>query len=299
MIGKILASGFLCAGVAVGQRAMTPAPANATAVASSMADDALPAFEVATIKPKDPNVHLSVTPPGARNPFLTVATCQVLIALAYDIPVSSLDRIVGGPAWVDDTNKMYTVEGKIPDVTFMAMRTMTASARRKEVTLMIRSLLADRFNLRVHIETRTLPIYEITIAKDGPKLPPPQDSDNPPSTPEAVDKVTRSMQGMEVVTSQGISIRNMSLDEILRAHWFGLSDRTIVNNTGLTGKYSFTLHWHPDLPATPFSDSSANADRDEPSIFTVLEEQLGLKLVPARGPVEVVIIDHIEQPSAN
>jgi uncharacterized protein (TIGR03435 family) len=194
---------------------------------------------------------------------------------------------------------MYTIDGKIPDATFMAMRTMTASARRKEVTWMIRSFLADRFNLRVHIETRTLPIYEITIAKGGPKLPPPQDLDSPPSTPEAIQNVTQTMQGMQVVTRQGIAIRNMSLDEILRAGWYGLSDRTIVNKTGLTGKYSLTLHWLPDLPATPGSDSSANDGRDQPSIFTALEEQLGLKLVPTRGPVEVVVIDGVDLPSDN
>jgi uncharacterized protein (TIGR03435 family) len=299
MLGKILAAGLFCAGTAVGQTATVPAAANVAGVASSVADDALPEFEVATIKPRDPNGHRMITPPGAQNPFYTETTCQTLIAMAYDIPASSSERIIGLPDWARNYSKTFAVEGKIPDSTFLTMQTMTASDRRKKVTLMIRSLLADRFHLRVHLESRTLPIYEITIAKSGPRLPPPQDSEGPPSTPEAAQRVSRSMQGMEVVTKQGISVRNLALDDMLRAHFFGLSDRIIVNNTGLTGKYSLTLHWQPDLPATPGSDSSANAGRDQPSIFTVLEEQLGLKLVPTKGPLEVVVVDGIDQPSDN
>jgi uncharacterized protein (TIGR03435 family) len=97
-------------------------------------------------------------------------------------------------------------------------------------------------------------------------------------------------------------IRNMKLEELLQQSIFGLGDRPIVNKTGLTGAYNIKMHWKP--PSKPGAPGTADGffpatDDSGPSIFTVVQEQLGLKLVPARGPVEGVIIDHMEKPTAN
>jgi uncharacterized protein (TIGR03435 family) len=157
----------------------------------------------------------------------------------------------------------------------------------------MQSLLADRFKLKPHFETREMPTYDLTVAKDGPKLPPPNDTPSP-------DKLTAAnMSGGMVVLKDGIRVRNMTLDQMLQAPWYGLATHPIVNKTGLTGTYNLTLHYIPDVPPPPGAEHPTAPDDSGPSIFTVLEEQLGLKLVPSKGSVEVIVIDSIERPSEN
>ena len=101
-----------------------------------------------------------------------------------------------------------------------------------------------------------------------------------------------------VVLKQGVKVHNMTLAGMPQVPWYGLGDRPIVNNTGLDGKYSLMLNWTMPKAAAGV-DGAEPTDDSGPSIFTVLQEQLGLKLVQTRGPVEVVVIDSIEQPSEN
>jgi uncharacterized protein (TIGR03435 family) len=91
----------------------------------------------------------------------------------------------------------------------------------------------------------------------------------------------------------------MTLDGMLAAPWFGLGDRQIVNKTGLTGKYNLTLNWLPDSPAQRGPGSEIAAPEGQPSIFTALQEQLGLRLVPTKAPIEVLVIDSIDPPTPN
>jgi uncharacterized protein (TIGR03435 family) len=107
------------------------------------------------------------------------------------------------------------------------------------------------------------------------------------------------MGGGERVTKDGLQIRNMTLDGMLTAPWFGLGARPIVNMTGLTGTYNLALHdWQPDIPAQG-PNSLGPPPEGQASIFTVLQEQLGLKLIASKTPIEVIVIDHIEPPSEN
>ena len=107
------------------------------------------------------------------------------------------------------------------------------------------------------------------------------------------------MGGGMLVAKGKIRIHNMTLDGMLYGPFTGLGGRLIVNHTGLEGKYNITLDWTPNEAGVGLPDGSQTTAENSPSIFTVLEEQLGLKLLPTKGPVEVVVIDSIELPSPN
>jgi uncharacterized protein (TIGR03435 family) len=254
----------------------------------------VPQFDVATVKPNDPNVRFMVTPPGSQQTVHAASTTRGLVANAYEL--SPMTRVVGGPDWMG--KDIYRIESKIPDDAYAAMQKMTNDERHNQTMLMMQSLLAERFKLKVHVETRDLPVWQLTVAKGGTKLPPQNDAQPPAGADDA--SRARSMAGGEAVGPAGVRIRNMALDGMLTAPWFGLNDRPIVNATGLTGKYNLDLNWIPDIPR-----QAANPNGPPPvpegqaSIFTVLEEQFGLKLVNAKAPVEVVVIDAVERPSEN
>jgi bla regulator protein BlaR1 len=217
-----------------------------------------------------------------------------LVALAYGVPVTG-DRVMGGPDWMD--KEIYRIEGKIPDDAFVRMQTMSGEERKAQALLMLRSLLAERFKLKVHTETREAPVYELVIAKGGVKLPPPN---QPPAAADGAKAVAAQMAGGMAMSKTQVRVRNMTLDGMLQAPRFGLGGRLVVNKTGLTGTYNLTLNWAPEPSSPTGVDGAASPDDSGgESIFTALEEQLGLKLVPAKGPVEIVVIDHIERPSEN
>jgi uncharacterized protein (TIGR03435 family) len=280
----------IAASVAFGQTRIPPTHAQIL-----HATTPLPSFEVATIKPRDRNAYILITPPGSENIVRMVGPARHLIAMAYNLPSTSQQRILGGPDWIGDSNKSYVIEGKIPDDLYTRMQKMTTDERHAQACLMLQSLLADRFKLKLHFESREMPVFELTIAKDGPKLPPPN---APPANTGDPAAVSAQMAGGMAMSGQRIRVRNMKLDLMLTAPYFGLADRPIVNKTGLTGIYNLTLSWAPTPPATAGPDAPLAAP-EGPSIFTALEEQLGLKLVPAKDSVEVVVIDHIERPSEN
>jgi uncharacterized protein (TIGR03435 family) len=260
----------------------------------------LPSFEVTTVKPKDPNVMVMITPPSSQIVVRNAGTARQLIARAYNVSSTQRDRVLGGPDWLDDSKVAYVIEGKIPDDVYSQMQKMTADERTHLAMLMMQSLLADRFKLKAHVETREMPVYELTIARDGPKLPPPNDTKPPAATPGSADPPRApQMGGGEILTKDGIRIRNLTLDGMLAPPWFGLGGRPIVNKTGLTGTYNLTLNFVPDVPGQSGPNAPLVAPEGQASIFTALQEQLGLKLTAAKAPVEVLVIDSIEKPSEN
>jgi uncharacterized protein (TIGR03435 family) len=252
-----------------------------------------PSFDVATIKLHDPKSMMMITPPGSEDIFRTAGTGRSLVQQAFNASNAAL-RVLGGPDWIDKDR--YDIQARIPDEVFAQMQKMTGPARQDTAHFMLQSLLADRFKLKVHFETREMPVYELVVAKDGPKLPPPN---TPPVAPPGTTTPPPDMGGGEVVTQQGLRIRNMTLDGMLQAPWFGLNGRTIVNQTGLTGTYNLTLNWTPDIPGRSGSNGVPAPPENQADIFTVLQEQLGLKLVPTKDQLEIIVIDHIEPPSEN
>jgi uncharacterized protein (TIGR03435 family) len=186
------------------------------------------------------------------------------------------------------------------------LRKLSEDERRTERQRMLQALLAERFKLTVHRESKELPIYALVVAKDGPKLQEAKPGDTYPNGikgPDGQPGAGMMMMGREGLTAQGIPIAN------LVRHLSRVLGRKVVDKTGLTGKYDFTLKWTPDQSQSamlrgpeggqPGTGSAAAPEASEPSIFTALQEQLGLKLDSQKGPVEILIIDHVEKPSEN
>lgn len=295
-----VAMGFVALAVALG------IPAHGQIV---QAKGPLPSFEVATIKPaREGRLPAGVAwpPPNVFRDFNF--TARELVRTAYGLPPgSATERVLGGPGWID--NNHYDVEAKIPDAVFAEMQKMPPKQRGNEMFLMVQALLNDRFKLEAHIETREMPIYELALAKGGPKLTPakeipPDEPGAPPSLPPpgTSPRPENMRQGLMVLrktaTVMEMTAKGQTLDALMQQPFFGIGS-PMVNKTGLTGKYDFVLDWTPDRDASAASAMDAPNDVDAPSLFIALQEQLGLKLVLTKGPVEVVVIDHIEMPSEN
>jgi uncharacterized protein (TIGR03435 family) len=236
----------------------------------------------------------------------------MLIAFAYNGNRSGFslrdDQISGGPDWIN--SEEYDIDAKVDD-------TLVNSEEQKlpfeqwadQVRLMVRALLADRFKLQLSHTTSDLPMYALVVAKGGPKL---NVSTVPPLGPIVRMPSGPDMpKGPMIKGGQGeisaISITTGALAGAL-SRQRELGGREVVDRTALTGRYDFTLKWIPesvapmDMGAAGNNQGSARESPQEPSgpsLFTALQEQLGLKLESTRGPVEVLIIDHIERPSEN
>jgi uncharacterized protein (TIGR03435 family) len=226
-----------------------------------------PSFEAASVKLGDPNERRRGI--GTRGNQLEIVNAPVkdMIGFAYSVQT---DQIFGGPKWID--SDLFTITAR-PD---SATPLRSPDDPGNVLALMLQSLLETRFTLAVHRETRVEPIYELVVAKTGARL---TDSAGP-------DKNGRQglfdRPGYWIATNQGVGALLGALSRQI--------GRPVRDKTGLTGKYDFTLRYSPDL------GQQAGTDPNAPSVFTALEEQLGLTLESARGPVEVLIIDNVERP---
>jgi uncharacterized protein (TIGR03435 family) len=252
----------------------TPAPP-----VPPMAADANPSFEVATIKPSTPNR------PGKgfgfrSGQFMTINTnLNDLIAFAYGLHTK---QIVDAPAWFG--TDLYDIQGK-PDA--------EGRPSPKQTRMMMQKLLTERFKLTFHHDKRELSVYVITVASGGPKM---TKSTSAPNAPPAF--AFRSLGDLLV--------RNLTIADFASWMQAGVMDRPVVDQTGLTDKYDFQLKWTPDdsqfaqfrgvgeTVPPPTDDAKA-----PPSLYTAVQEQLGLKMGPAKIPDDVIVIDHVEKPSEN
>jgi len=200
-----------------------------------------------------------------------------LIFKAY--PILASFQLIGLPQ--DAMFDRYTIEAKMDEETAAALAKLPQNQQWEIRRSMLRQVLADRFQLKVHKETREQPIYNLVIAKNGPKF---------KATPEG--KEPRNNYGSGEISGDGLEIDQML--SMLSA----MTRRILVNQTGLTGKYSFSLKWNP-LDTQEIPDWAPPEFKTRPDLATALEEQLGLKLESAKGPVDVYIVDHVERPSAN
>jgi uncharacterized protein (TIGR03435 family) len=199
-----------------------------------------------------------------------------------------------GPDWL--TSKKFDIDAKVGDAEADAIKRLSPDQRLDQYRLMVQSLLADRFNLKLSTAEKELPVYVLVAAKGGPKL----IQASAPSGAPALYGGSRGDLNARTVTMKFFADFFLSGRE-------DLGGRVVIDATGLQGSYDFTLKWSPSyasptLPGAASQDggaSSATADSSGPSFFTALQEQLGLKLEPRKAPVEVLVIDHIEQPSPN
>jgi len=170
---------------------------------------------------------------------------------------------------------------------------------------MLQALLADRFNLKVSHQTKDLPVYALVVAKSGPKLTP---TEVPPPAADGASAPTKGFRGIRMMGPGQLSATNINI-ELLADILSGQPElgRLVIDETGLKGNYDWTLKWTPDQSAQMSKgaeDAHATADAPPldssgPSIFTALEEQLGLKLEAKKGPVETLVIESIEKASEN
>jgi uncharacterized protein (TIGR03435 family) len=259
----------------------------------------LPSFEVASVKlNRSEKYGFSVKESPGR--FTTMGTtANFLIAFAYGVREF---HVSGGPDWTH--SERYDIDAKIGDSLADKLEKLPPDEGHQELRLMLQSLLADRFKLTVHQGTKVLPIYELVIAKNGPRLKEAKPGDTYANGIKGPDGVARAgMISMRPgqFTGQGIPIASLVrfLSQQLQ--------RTILDKTGLTGKYNITLQWTPEEGSSAMFPGSGGAppaaappsESSGPSIFTALQEQLGMKLEPQKGPVDIISIDHIERPSEN
>ena len=232
-----------------------------------MAREAHPSFEVATIKPHDPSANDDVGFNNSGERFSVHNEPLVAILMvAYSIHRTQIE---GLPDWKNDR---WDIEG-IADT--------PGEPNGRQQQEMLQKLLVERFGLRFHREQRELPVYMMQIAKGGPKL-------KPAAKPN--EQTDQDFHGEHNVAILKYSSTDMS--EFVLGESFVL-DRPLVDQTGLTGKYDFTLRYN-------FRETSAEGDSAAvPGLFTAVQEQLGLKFVPTKAPLDVLVIDHIERPSAN
>jgi len=199
-----------------------------------------------------------------------------LIHWAYDMPET---RILHAPGWAGTTN--FNIDATTDPSVDRQLKSLPSEVGRERKQEMVQALLADRFQLALHTETRQLPIYILVVAKGGAKL------------------GTAQQTGSSVSTGNGrIEVQMANSVAVLAEELSKVVGRDVIDETGIAGRYDLKLQWTPDVFADPTANPSASPDSG-PSIFTALEEQLGLKLKPANGPVRVLVIDHIEMPSEN
>lgn len=208
------------------------------------------------------------------------APLEYLIRNAYNITRD--DSVRGLPSW--GASDYYVVSAKVGDPDVAEWKTYKAAQRRR----VLQQFLADRFHLALHSETVERPIYSLIVAKDGLKM----QQVTPPQ-----GEARGFMEMKDVGVDVGHHVTIAGLVDLLSRSYFGL-DRQVYDNTGLTGNYDFTLTFEPLRPVSASAGAAAEPS-GRPSIFTALQEQLGLKLEPTKGPVETLVIDHVERPTEN
>ena len=263
-------------------------------------------FEVASIKPvTETDVRRFMTSDQSR--FLaTGLSVKDLIAYAYRLRDY---QVIGASGWM--LSDEWEIQGKIKEGANPRTTGPLTEAMLTEpgpIALMVQSLLEDRLGLKVHREKKEFPVYELVVAKGGLKM---KLNQQPDRGPVSFDEMRAAMAKGIVprgTTSQsrgrfeGAGIPMFSIRNSL----MGYFDRTIIDKTGLEGDYDFKLQWTPDSsfdPGSFFGRTSAPGQLPEPggfpSIFTALQEQLGLQLVSAKAPLDVVVIDSARKPSEN
>jgi uncharacterized protein (TIGR03435 family) len=243
-------------------------PANGVA-----ARPAFEVFDVATVRPvgSDQPAGRMFKMEGVHRWVATNFTLQNLLALAYDMNPRTIS---GGPGWMESQH--FNIEAIAPG---------DVRPTRLEQMRMLRALLVERFGLKFHRQEKEFSIYELTVAKGGPKLKPAANPDDPPE-----------LVGVVYPGKIEVPAKSVTMDDFVAMLQRATLDRPTVNKTGLTGKYDFNLVWAQD--ETQYGGEVAKAPEDAPSppLFTAVQEQLGLKLEATRGMVSAMVVDSAVRP---
>jgi uncharacterized protein (TIGR03435 family) len=231
----------------------------------------IPKVEVATVKPsKTDQRGFSIIPqPGGRLRAINTSLKQLVLA-AYHLHEAQL---AGGPDWLDRDH--FDIDAKAEG---------QANLSEAQLYAMLGGLITERFQLKTHRETKLLPYYSLLRAKTGPKLKPSDEADGP------------GIRNRRIITAKGGTMPELA--DLLG--W--VMGRPVIDSTGIAGIYEYRLEWTPDesqIQGELAATAPEFADPHAQSIFTAIQEQLGLKLEAGKGPVQILVIDHAEKPSQN
>ncbi len=265
MKGLVLAGLLLCGGPLMAQKAE---------------------YEVVSVRPTSDtsgNMMINSTPDGYK---ATGTTVKFMIMDAYGL--KNQDLISGLPKWAAETR--YDVQTKMDAEMIEAQKKMSPKERYEAHRVLVQALLADRFKLKVHSEEKEMPAYALVQAKGGFKLKPVDGSD-PEKTGAKLPNGMRGgmlMYGHDSITGQYVTIDALAQNLGMNLH------RQVIDRSGVAGQYDFTLKFTPEdeTPAT-------GAEASDPSLFTALEEQMGLKLESIKAMITTIAVDHVETPGAN
>lgn len=241
------------------------------------------------------------TPDGL---VVRTSTVKMLILRAYGVDAY---QISGGPDWLN--SERYDIDAKFDTSTSDELQKLSPNDRILSRQHMLQTILTERFNLTIHRETKELQVYSLIIAKNGPKLQEVKLEDVDPSKPKpgpapGTAQMTAGGAGGQM---RGFASPLANLVTMLTTYLH----RPVLDRTGLTGIYDYTLHWASDEGQTQSSSNSQGVPSGSPSglpstdpaggasLLTAIQEQLGLKLESAKSPIELIVIDHVERPSGN
>ncbi|HEX9201157.1 MAG TPA: TIGR03435 family protein [Acidobacteriaceae bacterium] len=239
----------------------------ATQPLAPMARDADPLFEVATIKPADPNDRNQGFRLEGHRISIENNTMTNIICFAYSIQKT---QIVNAPQWFNE--QPWNIDG-VPDT--------EGKPNWVQYRRMLQKLLSTRFGLVMHPDKRELSVYALTVTKNGPKL------EKSKSDPDALS----DSSGHGVGPAQYMKFTNVSMTDFAKVMEL-MVDKPVVDQTTLAGRYDFTLLWTPDTMRSTEPDTA-------PGLFTAVQEQLGLKLEATRAPTDVFVIDAATRPTQN
>jgi uncharacterized protein (TIGR03435 family) len=264
-------------------RAQLPTMSDVDRGGEAPAAGPLPEWDVAIVKPhpaEDQTMSWRMTPDGLS---LVNLTLEQMICSGWDLKPYQISGLTGK---LKSSN--YDLTAKVIGDNVETYKKLNTAQRRQ----MLQKLLTDRFQLMIHMETKTLPVYDLVVAGSGSKLKPSTASE-PPSEDELKanpDKYKKGYMMMGPGTFEGTGVPVKSLASQLSNEL----NKPVHDATGLTGVYDITLHFRSEEGA-----GASAEDADKPSIFTAVQDQLGLKLTPAKAPVETLVVDAAEKPQAN
>jgi uncharacterized protein (TIGR03435 family) len=244
---------------------------------SQSARPAFEAFEVAAIKQAAPEPGRYIKMQSAHQFYAKGHTLKLLVGAAYNL---SAQAISGGPSWIE--SERYDILASTPG---------TVRPTLDEQMAMLRALLADRFKLGFHREPKEFAIFSLTVAKGGSKL---KDSAGPV---DALPELTNTVYADHLT----LPARNATMAQFAAMLNRAVLDRPVIENTGLTGRFDFDLEWTPDESqfGGQLPRMATGLDSARPDLTTALQQQLGLRLQATRGPIQTIVIDRVEHPSAN
>ena len=270
---------------------LNPSQSRAQSPGAAAGNAPQPAFEVASIRPDDPGSMSNMLRARFTADSYTAEhfSLQMLIKSAYGVDDN---QITGAPKW--SSSQRFGIEAKMDSDTTAALSKLSGDQLQLAHRQMLQALLADRFKLALHTETKDLPVFVLVIAKGGPKIHEAKSGDTYANgVKNAGGEAIGPHMAMMRLGGGRIEAQGVPMDSLAN----GLAQqlgRKVLDKTGLKGNYDYTLEWTPDQ-----GHAETTEDSSGPSIFTAIQEQLGLKLESRTAPVDILVIDHVEMPSPN